>query len=116
LARRRLPGTDHETSSISETKTHEVSRDTLIASSLLDSAQHRQMDIRPEHFLYEGIRFDADDGPAHGNATRLPAIVSRGVWRQVTTITGVSRAGQLAIAGRLTAGSSLKVVIVSRVM
>jgi hypothetical protein len=37
-------------------------------------------------------------------------------WRQVSTITGVSRAGQLAIAGRLAAGSSLEVVIVSRVM
>ena len=34
----------------------------------------------------------------------------------VTTVTGLGRIGQLAIAGRLTAGSSLKGAIVSSVM
>jgi hypothetical protein len=37
-------------------------------------------------------------------------------WRWVTAFTGVGRAGQLAIAGRLTAGSSLNGAMVSRVM
>src|SRR3954451_15524173 len=37
-------------------------------------------------------------------------------WRRVTAFTGRSRAGQLAIAGRLTVGSSLNGAIVSSVM
>ena len=37
-------------------------------------------------------------------------------WRRVTAMTGMGRTGQPAIAGRLTAGSSLKGAIVSRVM
>lgn len=37
-------------------------------------------------------------------------------WRRVAAFTGQGRAGQLAIAGRLTVGSSLNGVMVSRVM
>lgn len=37
-------------------------------------------------------------------------------WRQVTAFAGESRAGQLAIAVRLTLGSSLNGAIVSSVM
>jgi hypothetical protein len=36
--------------------------------------------------------------------------------RWVAAFTGIGRSGQLAIAGRLTAGSSLKGAMVSRVM
>ena len=37
-------------------------------------------------------------------------------WRRVTAFAGESRAGQLAIAGRLTVGSSLNGAMVSSVM
>ena len=37
-------------------------------------------------------------------------------WRWVTAIAGMGRAGQLAIAGRLTVGSSLNGAMVSSVM
>jgi len=37
-------------------------------------------------------------------------------WRRVTAFAGKSRAGQLAIAGRLTVGSSLNGAMVSSVM
>ena len=37
-------------------------------------------------------------------------------WRRVTAFTGQGRAGQLAIAGRLTVGSSLNGAMVSSVM
>jgi len=37
-------------------------------------------------------------------------------WRRGTAFTGKGRAGQLAIAGRLTVGSSLKGAMVSSVM
>lgn len=37
-------------------------------------------------------------------------------WRRVTAFTGEGRAGQLAIAGRLTVGSSLNGAMVSSVM
>jgi hypothetical protein len=37
-------------------------------------------------------------------------------WRWVTAFTGIGRAGQLAIAGRLTVGSSLNGAMVARVM
>jgi hypothetical protein len=67
------------------------------------------------HYRIEGATFVYRDRETGRLATRS----CPWEWcnsRRVTAFTGIGRAGQLAIAGRLTAGSSLNGAMVSRVM
>jgi hypothetical protein len=81
-------------------------------TSPLNRARDRRILVqRPVSFNPVVVASIRSQNPAQGSCPRAWCN-----WRRVTAFTGKGRADQLAIAGRLTVGSSLNGAMVSSVM